>query len=675
MILAQLTMKSARSFVRKVRSKSPFRRRKRAETLVAEVRDKEQAYLREINASADQTSQPDDQAEIEVVLESDPYDASSSPVKARKTEDAVPDLVASSSASTDETGPQAAARRFMERQQRLAAGNRRKSFRDRFMRSSKTVTAPPPPSPAQNTKQMGLSVRGRGRSSSSLSTELRERGPKTRERGRSKERTVRGGLIRGSSNKSKSSQSFSENRSVDPLLEVEDDHKELLSRTKTKYDMDAAEVQPDTIDVGAQSRISELSTPAAIIRQESLGNESIRDVRQALQKMELELAAAGDAGKRVSRDKIMNALNFMAHSLHYNDQKEELVKELDAWIDESVIGTDRTRVYAEDDEEDDNSEDDTSYSDDASGSTFDLDAFDDNRSTSSKKQLQTQSSFQDLFLRLGKFFSISEADKTAVQLALGDLLWAEMGDGDTISRRSVSRRGSRSTKRDDGSESSEDSIGAFDPLTCDIQSARKEPSAPTRGRSWWRRHDRGGGMAKKENLFPVQEHPPPSPESKMSVPSPTGKVNPRSSKTKVSGKSSGTGSKSLGSSAKSSRSGSGKSPHSVPLPPRKSALKERTPAAKSRSMLDESEHSGWSSFDETASDFWRQSDRYTIPSKPKASTQQAQLVNHYKLSYPYAWPESDSTFLESPKEDEEFSDWENCLHPPENMKDRRRAAV
>ena len=677
--LKLLTMKTARSFVRRVRSKSPFRRRKRAETLVAEVRQKEQAFMQQLTASTDQTSRtslPDDQAEIEVVLESSPLPTNfrshtgRSVVKTPpRREDAVPDLVASSSASTEDpplSNAQAAAQRFMERQQRIAAGNRRKSFRDRFMRSPKNTSAPPPPpSPAKSTKQMGISVRGRGRSVLSASSSAREQSSKAQERGRSKERSVRGS-IRGSSSKSKLSRDQEHGLKEDNAPDQRFLPQQLQSETGFTVD------QPVTIDVGVQSRVSELSTPAAIIRQESLGTESIRGVRQALQKMELELAAAGDAGKRVSRDKIMNALNFMANSLHYDDQKQALVKELDAWIDESVIATDRGHVYA-DEEDDDNSDDETSCSDDASGSTFDLDAFEDGRSTAStrkQKQQQTQNSFQDLFLRLGKFFTISDEDKTAVRQALDDLLWTELADS---SRRPATKVGESLLNQDDRSESSGDSIGNFDPLSCNIPDTNMEPSAPMRGRSWWRRHTLGGSNTKKENLLPVQEHPP-SPESKISVPSPTGKVDPRSSKTRLASKSLGCGGKSLGSGEKSSRSGkssgSGKSPSNLPQPPTKQALTERTAVAKSRYMMDESDHSGWSSFDDTASDFWRQGDRYTIPSQPKVSTQQAQLVNHYKLSYPHSWPEndpfSDSDFLDSPREEDDFDDWDNCLHPAEN---------
>lgn len=680
-------MKTAKKFVRKVRSKSPFRRRKRADALIADVRDKEQAFAKELNVAGDHTSQPDDQAEIEVVLEFTSDVATASRTQSENSdssktpppkEDAVLDLAPSSSTNMDappSTGPQAAARRFMERQQRLAAGNRRKSFRDRFMRPSyKNVSNPtlaPLEPPARSTKHMGISVRGRSRSASSFSSSGQGQGSVSRERGRSKERSAHGSLAMGSNAMSKMSPARSArcqatNRSFSIFGDKKDEpHKQqLLTNIKQKKIRTADQLS--TIDVGNQSRISELSTPAAIIRQESLGIESIQGVRQALQKMEMELAQAGNAGKRVSRDKIMHALNYMANSLHFDDQRE-FAKELDAWIDESVIaGGDRTRIYdeEEDDDDDDNSDEESSTSDDdASGSTFDLEAFEDGGSASkmSVRKQTTQSSFQDLFLRLGKFFTISDGDKTAVKQALDDLLWTELAGSATASSLHSSK-----PMRDE-SDSSDDSIGNFDPLACNVHNPKQEPMAETRGRGWWRRHGIGIGSnrAKKENLHsPVQEAPP-SPASKISVPSPTGKVNPRSSKSNGNGKSSGR----VGGRSRCAGSAD-KSPRIAPPPLHSNEVRGHVPAAPLKK--DES-GSGWSSFDETASDFWRQGDRYTIQCEPKASTQWAQIANHYELSYPPSWQDNDSfldsDFLDPPKEED---DWDNnCLHPAENLNHHR----
>lgn len=684
-------MKTAKKFVRKVRSKSPFRRRKRADALIAEVRDKEQAFAKEVNLAGDHTSQPDDQAEIEVVLEFTSDVATASRTQSENSdssktlppkEDAVPDSTPSSStnANTDTppiTGPQAAARRFMERQQRLAAGNRRKSFRDRFMRPSTkntTDSTPPPPPSPRSTKQTGISVRGRSRSTSSFSSSGQGQGRVSQERGRSKERSAHVGLATRSSAKSKPSPARSQatNRSFSIFEDTRDEpHKQQLVTSIKQKKIGTAD-QLSTIDVGNQSRISELSTPAAIIRQESLGTESIQGVRQALQKMEMELAQAGDAGKRVSRDKIMHALNYMANSLHFDDQKE-FAKELDAWIDESVIaGGDRNRVYDDEEDDDGNSDGDSSTSDDdASGSTFDLEVFEDGGSISraSVHKLPTQTSFQDLFLRLGKFFTISDEDKTAVKQALDDLLWTELA-GNSPSSSLYSPK-----QMHDESDSSDDSIGNFDPLTCNIHDPKQEPIAPTRGHGWWRRHGIGTGSNKttKENLCSVQEGPLSPADSKISVSSPTGTVNPRSSKSKGNSKSRGSilgKSRCTGSAYKSS---SYKSSRVAPPPPHCNEFQEYVPTAPLK--MDES-GSGWSSFDETASDFWRQGDRYTIPRKPKASTQQAQIVNHYKLSYSPSWQDNgpflDSDLLDSPKEDDDFDDWDNnCLHPAENLNQHR----
>ncbi|CAB9512328.1 expressed unknown protein [Seminavis robusta] len=673
-------MKSAaKNFVRRVRSKSPFRRRKRADTLVAEIRQKEEAYLKQLNAPEDRDraphGQPDDVAEIEVVLESSSLDFGgaksqgngSQGEKPYRKDEIIPDLAASSTGSTEDPpvySAQAAARRFMERQQKLAAGNRRKSFRDRFMRPSKSSPIPPPPqppSPARSTKQMGLLIRGcKSSGSSSTSTTTTNdmhTPPKALERGRSRERATRGAPSSLRASSKSSQQSGGSKRTGDPIkiIPAKEDpppkpKPHFLFGSNSGH---SSQSVTGMIEVGSQSRVSDLSAPAAIIRQESLGNESIRGVRQALQKMELELAAAGNAGKRVPRDKIMNALTFVANALHRDDQKEALVKELDAWIDESVMGDRGRRVVADEEDDDGSDDDETSYSDDCS-STFDLDAFDDGGSIGPHKSQQSQGSFPDLMNRLGKFFTISDEDKTAVKQALDDLLLSEF----VSDKPARSRNGSRSTRHPD-SDSDGDSIGEFDPtLACSIHVPKPEDDA--RGRSWWRRHGiAASGVMKKENLYPMADRAP-SPESKLSVPSPTGKVNPRLLKPKPS--------VSSGSSKSSGRSRTQRQHQPA-------ALKER-PQVRHKVHEDSDTSVGWSSLDD--SEFWRKGDRYTIPKHPKASTQQVKFANpHYKLAYSNTRrPEYDrfETEFLAPKEEDEFAEWdEACLHPPENVSHRRQA--
>jgi hypothetical protein len=428
------------------------------------------------------------------------------------------------------------------------------------------------------------------------------------------------------------------------------------------YHLYTPEVQPVTIELESQSRVSDLSSPAAMVRHESLGTESIRGVREALQKMEQELAAAGDAGKRVPREKIMSALNFVANALHREDQKEALVKELDAWIDESVIGGDiGFRVDDTGDDDYDDSDEETSTDDDDS-STFDLDAFEGGES-----RVSGQGSFQDLFLRLGKFFTISDEDKSAVRQAMADLLLAEEPQRSTL----------RSTKRDDESASEDDSIGDFDPLSCNLHDPELEPqTANTRGRSWWRRHGGGEGegnrLVKKENLYPNSEGGrASSPESKLSLPSPTGKVNPRS----VKPTSSNSNSNSNASGRRRSSNGSGRrrsSGRSARGQRKPTALKERTAR---RIRTEDAELSvGWSTFGD--SEFRRQGDRQTIPQQPKASTQQVKFSNpNYRVSHSKPRREYDrfeTDFLHPPKEEDEFVGWDDCLHPAENVKQRRQ---
>lgn len=659
------------------------------ETIIAEVRQKEHALGTGLDSvSGDHTSLAEDSAEIEVVLESVRCAPSYPRTSPRETQEKapterIPDLATSSSLSTEEpTNPQEAARRFMEKQQQVATRNRRKSFRDRFMRpvTQCVSSPPPPPSPPRSTKQLGIAARG-SKMSASPSTQDPTTQPLERGRGRARERSMRGTNSKAviekerqpnnGSKVSTSSRARSKNSAgYGPLQDDDIGPPEHLAAAFPEAPVPATKPfrKPSTIDLASESLISELSSPAAIIRQESLGTQSIQGVRQALQKMELELAAAGDAGKRVPREKIMNALNLMAHSLHREDQKEALAKELDAWIDESVItGTPGRRVPIEDDDyEDDEPSEDETCSD--GSSTFDLDAFDDAGSSgSSGRNLTTEAPFQDLFTRVGKFLTISEEDKFVVQQVLSDLLWTETGSN---------KPAIRPIQEENFEEDSFGDLPTFDPLTCSLEEPAREPKATTRGHSWWRKNASKSGSSiynKKGKSYP--QNPVESLlDPELCLPSPTGRVNPRVPSAK----------------SRKSRLATGK----MPMPPRHpAALKERqrtpryamegsnqadwnTPAwntstfnrnsSKENSSTvfsslpnstvnDGSVHSsGVSSFDD--SEFWRQpkSDRYTIPSEPKTSSRQVNYASHYKLSQ----PGRDSDVLQASMKVDDIDDWD-----------------
>ena len=696
-----------------------------------EVRRKEEDMKRR------QTSQPDDTAEIEVVLEASPdFEKTSTIVtekksikqaetkaekksssrggskaekkSAKKGESSSPrisELATSSSLSTEEpVNSEAAARKFMEKQQQNASKNRRKSFRDRFMRPSKkdktaSVSAHSPPEKASPRK--GLAARGRGCSKSlpNFGAEKRQQ-----ERGRSRERLRNGRSSQEPVREetSNSSNKGSLGRDLDPLLDA-GEREEMRDGGRSIYyhTFESNVKQPITIDVASQSRVSELSTPVAILRQESLGTVSIQGVRQALQKMETELAQADGAGKRVPRDKIMNALNFMAKSLHRNEQKQAFAKELDAWIDESVIGggNQGTRIDHTEESSDEESDDDSSYSDDDS-SAFDFGAYDDGTRGSTNQQ-QANISFQDLVDRLGKFFTISDADKNAVRTAVEDLFGTELAD----------TRAANNCFRKDGDTSEHsggDSLGetntfgdtvTFDPMACNLEDAPKEPKASVRGRSWWRQNGVDGHTSQNGNQYPKVGREL-SPESKFDLPSPTGNVNPRNKQKTKSNRSSGPSTKS----SKSSRKQRAKEQKEPIVTARYSMNKAP------RSLSGQKEESGSllaSSVEDSNS--WGLNDRYYTTPRPQivtprvsnrqppnpldhvdqyynASDQrqrqrdkhqyQSQYQQHpqyqpeYKHQHPHVKPDYgnfESDFLASPREQDEFEEWDDCPHQAENV--------
>lgn len=682
-----------------------------------------------------QTSQPDDTAEIEVVLEASPdfdkmpprvtekkstkkgetraekknSNKGDSKVEKKSTKKGdsrspgIPELATSSSLSTEEpVNPEAATRKFMEKQQQNASKNRRKSFRDRFMRSSKKdkTASGSNLSPSEKTSpRKGLSARGRAFSKSlpNLGVEKRQQ-----ERGRSRERLRNGRSsqepIREET--SNSSDKGSRGHDLDPLLDAGEREEMLDGGRPVYYHTPESNVkQPITIDVASQSRVSELSTPVAILRQESLGTVSIQGVRQALQKMETELAEADGAGKRVPRDRIMNALNFMATSLHRDEQKKALAKELDAWIDESVIGgggNKGTRVDHTEEYSDEDSDDESSYSDDDS-SAFDFGAYDDGTST---YQQRANISFQDLVDRLGKFFTISDADKNAVRTAVEDLFGTDLADARPATN-CFKKDGD--TSEHSGGDSLEDTMTfgdalTFDPMACNLEDAPKEPKASTRGRSWWRQNGVDGHTPPSGNQYPKVGREL-SPESKFDLPSPTGNVNPRNTQKTKSNRFSGRSTKS----SRSSRKQRAKEQKEPIVTARYSMNKAPRP---SPDVREESGSLLASSVEDT--DSWGLNDRYYTTPRPKIVTPRAnrqppnpqdyanqqysasdqrqrqrdqsqyqrqyqqhpQFQPEYQHQHPHAktgYGNFESDFLASPREEDEFEEWDDCPHQAENV--------
>lgn len=171
---------------------------------------------------------------------------------------------------------------------------------------------------------------------------------------------------------------------------------------------------------------SSFTRPHALNRHESLGNDSIKDVRKALKEMEKQLGNASSHGKRISRQKVMRALFTVADSLDDLEERQRLQKELSG-----LMKMDREERRQQDlpspsdgsSSNDDDSSEISSCSDDEEGSEEE-DPIVGAQAEANLSKDEKDSSF-NLFSSVGKFFSISPDEKKGVERALDDLLWTE----------------------------------------------------------------------------------------------------------------------------------------------------------------------------------------------------------------------------------------------------------
>lgn len=188
---------------------------------------------------------------------------------------------------------------------------------------------------------------------------------------------------------------------------------------------------------------SSFARPHALNRHESLGNDSIKDVRKALKEMEKQLGNATSHGRRISRQKVMRALFTVADSLDDLEERQRLKKELSG-----LMKMDREERRQQDlsspsdsssSSSDDNSEA-SSSSDDEEESEEESQTVEENLSKDKK-----DGSF-NLFSSVGKFFSISPDEKKGVERALDDLLWTEF----VITRHTCTSTKEEPSFREDG---------------------------------------------------------------------------------------------------------------------------------------------------------------------------------------------------------------------------------
>ena len=175
------------------------------------------------------------------------------------------------------------------------------------------------------------------------------------------------------------------------------------------------------------SGTSSFTKPHALNRHESLGNDSIKDVRKALKEMEKQLGNASSHGKRISRQKVMRALFTVADSLDDLEERQRLKKELSG-----LMKMDREERRQQDlsSPSDSSSSSDDSNSETSSSSDDEEEESEEEYPTVEEPDEEYLSKDKkddsfNLFSSVGKFFSVSPDEKKGVERALDDLLWTE----------------------------------------------------------------------------------------------------------------------------------------------------------------------------------------------------------------------------------------------------------
>lgn len=199
-----------------------------------------------------------------------------------------------------------------------------------------------------------------------------------------------------------------------------------------------------------------LRRPINLNRQESMGMDSIKDIRTALKEMEKSLGAASTSGHRISREKVMRALFTVADSLEDTDERAYLRRELEGQRQRHQT-TGLPMPVAEMDEEDEDDDDDDDDEEDNDGVHYDgvgtQDYIDDDDAdggdkseTTSEEHDEDEDDFSpstseddsgrsqdqenssppfNFFSSVSRLFTVSADDKKKVDQALDDLLWTE----------------------------------------------------------------------------------------------------------------------------------------------------------------------------------------------------------------------------------------------------------
>jgi hypothetical protein len=267
--------------------------------------------------------------------------------------------------------------------------------------------------------------------------------------------------------------------------------------------------EADRFDAG--SNVSSLSgtrgssrlTPITLDRHESLGLDSIMDIRKCLKEMERQLGQASHKGQTVSRKKVIRALFMVADSLEDDEEREILKSELKAVMrierieSSHPLATAPIRVATDDEKSELTTSDDEDATFDCGGFVVD---------GHSEDSLKDASSF-NLMASVGNFFGVNPNNGVPVEEVLDDLLWTEFvasRQGNMDSRRQPSRASSKKSH----SRTLQSKKGQTVSLRlkqcevpprdeCDCETTRSD-----RSRSWWRKQTPSASVDKSETKLP-----------------------------------------------------------------------------------------------------------------------------------------------------------------------------
>ena len=219
------------------------------------------------------------------------------------------------------------------------------------------------------------------------------------------------------------------------------------------------------------TRASSLVTPVDFNRHESLGFESIKDIRKCLKEMERQLGQANHTGQRVSRQKVMRALFTVADSLEDDEEKSHLKKELITSIEakrDEVMQPAPSKPLKQDSSDDEKSELTTSDDEDFTLESSTLDEIDEDT-------VENESPF-NIVSSVGNFFGVDSQNQHAVEEVLDDLLWTEF----------VSSRQRNTNRKKSNGANSRPNTHSDRSRKSSVLVKKYKGSHTKRDRSWWR---------------------------------------------------------------------------------------------------------------------------------------------------------------------------------------------